>query len=240
MTYVPLPNVNGTSTAVWEVTNATPGAPAQLNFPVAVVYNSGTSTTNPVTTGSLMVTQEYAPTPASLAFTATAGAAPSGALTIPRFNDTGAAKALGNLNACRTVLLFPFVATTAGFETGLAISNTSQDPFGTSAQAGTCSLNFYGSGAPSPAPVTPSVAAGTTWANNTGIGLGVTNFAGYLIAVCNFQYGHGYAAIFNGFGTSAGVFSSYLAEVIPDPGTTIFGRPATSSTGATNAEILAH
>jgi len=248
--YVPIPNINGTSIAVWEITQAS-GVPTTLNFPIAILYNSITSTSNPVTLGTVTVNQSYAPTPASGVFAGSAtttlpnGAAASASLTIPRFADTGTDKAFININACRTVLLYPFVSSAAGFETGIGIANTSQDPFGTAAQSGTCTLNFYGSGAPSPAPVTASIAGGTVYANAVGAGLGVNNFTGYLIAVCNFQYAHGYASLFSGFGTSAGVFSSYAAGVIPDPGTTIFGRPTacgaapTTLTGAAGTGITA-
>jgi len=121
-------------------------------------------------------------------------------------------------NTCTTSLLFPFVTNQLGFDTGLAISNTSSDPFGTlgaTAQAGTCSLNFYGSGAPTPASVTtPNVPTGTTYTQVlSGVAAG---FQGYVIAQCGFQYAHGFAFITNGVGTNGGLSQGYLAGVIPD------------------------
>ncbi len=121
-------------------------------------------------------------------------------------------------NACSTSLLFPFVTNQLGFDTGIAISNTSSDPFGTAgatAQAGTCSLNFYGSGAPTPAAATtPNVPTGTTYTQVlSGVAAG---FQGYVIAQCNFQYAHGFAFITNGVGTNGGLSQGYLAGVIPD------------------------
>jgi len=94
----------------------------------------------------------------------------------------------------------------------MAISNTSADPYLTSTQEGTCTLNFFGANAPA-AVTTPSVAAGTTY---TTTALAVApNFQGYVIADCQFQYGHGFA-----FVTRVGavdVAMGYLALIIPDP-----------------------
>ena len=59
---------------------------------------------------------------------------------------------------CQTILLFPYVTNTSGFDTGIAISNTSTDPIGTPAQSGTCTLSPFGNGAGQPF-TTPSVAS---------------------------------------------------------------------------------
>src|ERR1039457_4944224 len=61
--------------------------------------------------------------------------------------------------AASTKLLFPFVIGQAGFETEITISNTSLDTQGSTAQAGTCAVVFYGFGAPGPG-TTQSIAAG--------------------------------------------------------------------------------
>lgn len=61
-----------------------------------------------------------------------------------------------------TRLLYPFVTNQAGFDTGLEISNTTADPFGTTPVPGVCKLTFYGSNPPSPV-VTPTIAAGQNW-----------------------------------------------------------------------------
>jgi hypothetical protein len=231
--WVPLPAVGGSATAVWEVTNATTGAVGTLDFPIAIVFNSSTSTISPVSPGTISVDMEYAPSPASLAFTPTSGAAPSASLTEPRFAETGTATTLANITPCTTVLLFPFVSNNAGFETGVGIVGTSQDPFGTTVQSGTCTINFYGTSAgaasntvtfttPTISPTAPFAATLTS--------MGPTAFTGYAIAVCQAEYIHGYASLFNGFGTNAGVFSSYLALVLPNPNTTLFGRPLTCIT----------
>ena len=60
---------------------------------------------------------------------------------------------------CRTNILFPFVTNQGGFDTGIAISNTSADPFNTATQAGGCTLFAYGDNAPASVP-TGTIAAG--------------------------------------------------------------------------------
>jgi hypothetical protein len=242
--FVPLPAVNGSATAVWEITNATTGAVGTLNFPVAIVYNANTSTISPVSTGTISVDQEYAPSPSSLAFTTGttpgAGGAASGSLPIPRFAETGTAKTLANVIPCATVLLFPFVSNAAGFETGIGIVDTSQDPFGTTVQSGTCVVNFYGSSggtaSTSTMYTTPTISPTAPFAA-TLTSMGPTNFTGYAIANCQAQYIHGYASLLNGFGSSTGVFSSYLALVLPNPNTTIFGRPLTCITPGSTCSV---
>ncbi|MCL4854688.1 MAG: hypothetical protein KJZ78_25285, partial [Bryobacteraceae bacterium] len=108
--------------------------------------------------------------------------------------------------ACVTNLLFPFVTNQAGFDTGIAITNTSQDPFSSSnAQGGTCVLNFYGGttaapGTNPPAQTSQAINAGQqlvmslSAGGNLGAGP-VAGFQGYVIAQCNFLYAHGYAFI---------------------------------------------
>jgi hypothetical protein len=132
---------------------------------------------------------------------------------IPRFADTSKAVNDFTISKCATHLLFPFVTNQAGFDTGMAISNTSQDPYGTSTQTGTCTLNFYGASAPAAFTTPANVDAGTTW---TTTALAVApGFQGYVIADCQFQYAHGFA-----FVTRVGavdVAMGYLALIIPDP-----------------------
>ena len=86
--------------------------------------------------------------------TANAGTAGSG-LNIPRFTGRTEASNLFKINSCQTNLLFPYVTNQAGFDTGIAISNTSQDPFSaTNANNGTCTMNYYGVLANGNAPTT--------------------------------------------------------------------------------------
>lgn len=129
---------------------------------------------------------------------------------------------------CTTNLLFPWVINVnPGLDTGIAISNTSMDPYGTIGQTGTCTLNFYptsltttqGVNAGPGIPVTTqAVQPGSVWRAAMS---GVTAYAGragYIIAICNFQYGHGFAYITDNFGVgAANTAQGYLALVIPDP-----------------------
>jgi hypothetical protein len=92
----------------------------------------------------------------------------------------------------KTYQLFTFLTNINGFDTGIAISNTGVDPFGTAGQDGACTLNFYGSGGPSPVN-TGNIAKGTTYANTASTV--APGFQGYMIASCNFPLAHGFAFI---------------------------------------------
>ena len=109
--------------------------------------------------------------------------------------------------------MYPFVTNQAGFDTGIAIANTSTDPFGTGPQAGACQLNWY-SGTTSPAATSSgSIASGTVY--TTLASVTVPNFQGYMIAICQFQYAHGFAFI-SDLG-ARNLAMGYLALVVPDP-----------------------
>jgi hypothetical protein len=112
---------------------------------------------------------------------------------------------------CQTILLFPFVVSRDGFDTGLAISNTTSDPVGTAAQAGICALHAFGTNAP-PAVMTPSVATGTSY--TTLASTAFPNFLGYIFAVCNFQHAHGFAFVSDAGARNLAM--GYLALVTPD------------------------
>jgi len=211
-------DVTNTLAAIWEVTNADKGAVETFTFNVYIEYTAASNV--PVTGASLpSVTLSYAPTASTT--------------SSPRFTAGTITKTAFTLGSCRTILLFPFVTSSAGFDTGLAISNTSTDPFRsasnavtTSAQAGTCTLNWYPSG-PETAGVTTTVGtaitptataiivSGSVWAHDTSEF--VANFTGYMVAVCNFQYAHGFGFISQAGQPYNGTMG-YLATVIPDPG----------------------
>jgi hypothetical protein len=225
---IALTAVNGSAEAVWEVLNANPNAIDSFTFGIYVAYSSNTAANLPTPAAPGYVSGWYAPTSASGAFTDAAG---SGATSgpIPRFIPAPAnAAQFVSVNICQTVLLWPYVTTGQtgnGFDTGLAISNTTTDPFGTIAQNGLCTLNWYGAntiyGGTTTTPTatltttTPTVASGTTWVGLSSMLQAVpsgNSWTGYVIGVCNFQGAHGYAAI-----TDVGVhsiISSYLALVM--------------------------
>jgi hypothetical protein len=92
-----------------------------------------------------------------------------------------------------TRLLFPFMTNQNGFDTGFSIANTSLDPFGTVTETGSCTLTFYGAGAPVTPPNTGTIAAGVTYATLTSVL--APGFQGYMIADCNFDFAHGFAFV---------------------------------------------
>jgi len=233
---------NGTASAVWEVVNTNPNAIDSFKVAVYATYTANVAQNSPPA-GTATVNLSYAPTPPA-AFTAAAGAAASSTLTIPRFiSDTSAARNIFIVNICRTILLYPYVTNTSGYDTGLAVSNTTNDPFGTGAQSGSCKLNWYQGTTNPPVGDTGNIAAGTTWAGLAsllvpGFGSGGPFGAGYMIAVCNFQYAHGFAVIQDLGGRNFGM--SYLALVIPDPGSGSRGANPLSAAANGTGENTAH
>ena len=146
----------------------------------------------------------------------------------PRFVDTAPSpEGFLTVAKCVTTLLFPFVTNQTGFDTGLVISNTSEDwgLSGIDSQEGVCEIHYIGTDTSGEMPdddVTDSdVEAGTQliWLLSSGgtHGLvGAADFQGYILAACDFQYAHGYAFITDGFGGGAPALAQgYLALVIP-------------------------
>jgi hypothetical protein len=226
VTYVAFTPAAGsnTVTATWEVINSNTSKNQNFDFGVYLQYSANVANNSPAT-GPVTVSMSYSPIPpASAGNTGTVLASASS--TIPRFIDlgTGDNKTIATINICQTNLLFPFVTTITGFTTGLAISNTSMDPFGTGAQSGACTLNWYGNnnGGTTNTPITasttattgaPVINAGTTWTGDaSATNMAGQGFTGYMIAQCNFQYAHGYAAVTD-IG-SRGLLTSYLALVL--------------------------
>jgi hypothetical protein len=212
--------VDATGVVVFNVntTNATQANPSifaasestldTINIPFIINFTAGPS----VGIGSATAKGTLAPVSTS-------------ATVIPRFADVGDTATAFSTAVCATTLLYPYVTTAGGFDTGLAIANTSADvaPLTTSPQSGTCVLNAFGaydSGATVPAAGTsPTISAGrvyaisltdsTAFANGARLG---TGFTGYIIAQCNFQLAHGYAFI-SDYG-ARNLAQGYLALVL--------------------------
>jgi len=254
------PNSSGAATAVWEVTNSNPSAQDVLSFSVYISYSATSATSGnpyglPITVLPLgapvnNVALSYAPEPGGGTFSAST--LQGTALPTPRFAIVKTQQGQWTtIQLCQTTLLYPFVTGASGFDTGIAVANTSWDPFGTVNQTGSCKLYGYGVTVaaagntplqttvpgcdqisnPLPGtncfPVVPAGQVGTVLASAT-----LTGFQGYVIAVCNFQYAHGYAAV-----TDLGIrnlWSSYLALELN-------GAPIGSHrTGVAGIETLAH
>ena len=186
---------NGAGMAVWEVLQADPLTTQTYEFGIGVSYVANTSNNLPGL-GSATVAGSFAPL--STVTTQSASA------PLPRFADTSSARTIFTISACTTNILFVFLTNQAGFDSGIAISNTSVDPFGTAPQSGPCKLNYYGEttgGGAAPAAQTSAVVpAGKqlTAVLSTGGNYGIAatpGFQGYMIAQCQFQYAHGFAFI---------------------------------------------
>jgi hypothetical protein len=156
------------------------------------------------------------------------GPVTTSAATIPRFADVTDQATIFSTERCATTLLWPYVTTDGGFDTGIAIANTTSDPspFTTPNQVGACTITPFGryaSGASLPAAgTTPNISAGTVWAAALtdspifagGAAMG-PGFSGYLIAQCDFQLAHGYGFLSTyGLVGSNAVAQGYLALVL--------------------------
>jgi hypothetical protein len=216
-TYAALTITNGSATAVYEETFNNAGAVENYTVPV-YLQAGGSAVTAP-----------------SSAITATVSFAPIGATgNVPNFvSGSSTATKNGNaFSACSSTMLFPFVTNQAGFETGIAISNTGNDLLATkngapissvTSQSGTCTLTFFGNATASSNPgaftTTSNVLPGTTWTGTlTSVTGGTPNtFGGYMIAQCNFLYGHGFAYITYNIGQASGMAMGYLSLEFASP-----------------------
>ena len=207
----------GFGQAVYEVHDANPFLVESVTIPLTVSWEADTSNDLPAI-GSGQISVSFAP----ISTVATANAA----APEPRFVDTsGDPEDFITILRCTTTLLFPFVTNKSGFDTGLAISNTSEDWLGTDPQSGACTIHYHGEGegggaAPDEQTSTP-IAGGEqlvftlSGGNDTQNIEGGAGFQGYIIAVCDFQYAHGFAFITDGYTGVPAIAQGYLALVIP-------------------------
>jgi len=190
---VEVPLTAGAGSFTWEVFGQDPNQLDSVSFSVAFAYRSA----NNPGLGTVTVNGSFAPV--STANTMSASQ------PIPRFADQSTANSTVQINTCLTTILFPFVTNQGGFDTGIAIANTTSDPFGTAPQTGNCELNYYGGttgggAAPSKQTTTTALKGGETvtftLSSGGGNGLAATpGFQGYIIAICQFRYAHGFAFI---------------------------------------------
>jgi hypothetical protein len=154
-----------------------------------------------------------------------------------------------------TTLLIPFAVAQGAFDTGLAIANTSADPFGAQGatpQAGNVQVNLFPStatGAGTSVGFTTSatklagtgiaadgtVPAGATWTVNLSQLLPLAGqtggFIGYIFVTANFLPAHGAAYVYNGTGFT----SSTPMLVLPPPSTN--GRSGNFANGAESLDF---
>jgi len=186
----------GSATALYEVVNADPHAVEIANIPVGVAFISNTAQNIPAP-GQSTVNVSFAP----LSNVQSA----SGSDPIPRFCDRSVPANTFHIDVCQCNLLFPFVTNQSGFDTGVAIANTTTDPYGTTPQNGLVTLFFYGT-VPGNSPCVPKmvttspVLSGTEliFTLSSGGNYGIAANAGcqgYMFAIANFQYCHAFAFI---------------------------------------------
>jgi hypothetical protein len=220
--------VGGAVTVIYQIIYSDPTVVETLNVWVAPAYNTTSATSPAPSVTPTNVAINFAPL--STAPGATVG-------PIPRFCQPYVATAAFSLTACTCNLLFPFVTNQAGFDTGIAIANTSDSPsFGglppLVAQLGTLTLTYYGNtagnGPPPPAyttqaavppgsEVTFTLSSGGQDAAAPTISVPPTpTFQGYIIVQANFQFCHGFAAITDQGAQRLG--EGYLALSLDVPG----------------------
>jgi len=207
-----------TATATYEILYSDPSVTETLSVPAYAAYISNTGQNLPAP-GTATIAVNFAP----LSSIPTA----STSAPIPRFCQPYTPSNLFTINSCNCNLLFPFVTNQFGFDTGVAIANTSADTLNAvTPQQGIVTLTYYGSttggGAAPPTAVTTSeVPAGGelvfTLSSGGNYGVPATpGFEGYIIARANFQYCHGFAFI-----SDAGaqkLAEGYLAIQLDAPG----------------------
>jgi hypothetical protein len=225
---VEVPLTNGAGLAVWEVTGAATSSQDTFLFTLGTAWVANQLSGIPAI-GRANVIGNLAP------FYSTDNAQNPGGvnagvmssiLPIPRFAARTDTNSLFRTVECVTNLLFPYVTTWANFDTGIAISNTSDDILDSAnRQTGRCTINYFGKLANGNALTTRNettdrdVAPGDTmtFILSTGGGYGLKGnpgMQGYIIARCNFQYAHGFAFITDGPIGQARVAEGYLALVM--------------------------
>lgn len=228
-----VPIVSGAGSATWELASVAGSIMENISFGYEVSFSARPDLTSPaLSTVFGTVSGNFAPISSDDKMSAYS--------PIPRFADMAISKNVVNIYECVTNLLFPFVTARAGFDTGIAISNTTLDnsvnmpggtadfPLSSRPHGGKCYLFFFGDkedGTSLAKPVQTSgvVAAGkqlvfTIFGGGAGIDA-APGFQGYIIANCKFRLAHGFAFI-SDLGAQK-LAMGYLSLVI----TTTYGNP---------------
>ena len=210
----------------WEVLETDVNSGESVAFAVVIAYgNNPQPAANTITTSGGFGPQSTSVTGTSVD-------------SIPRHLGLTGPIPMVSLNACRTTLLFQFITNQAGFDTGIAVSNTSRDTLTTSPQTGRCTATFFPTPfnpttqAQFPALSSPTLAGGEQWTFTlSGARAG---FQGYMMVGCDFQFAHGYAFI-SDFG-SKNLAQGYQALVIPDR--VRLADPMTTSTAGSGEQLI--
>ena len=212
---------DGVATFVYEVMEADPFRRQHVEIDITVSWTPATDEDEPeVTSGSVDVSFW----PISDVFVADKTS------PRPRFIDSANdPEVFVTVTRCTTSLLYPFVTSTFGLDTGIAVSNTSVDWKGTDAQRGACTMHFIGKtlgetgfGDLEITEQTSVIIEGgeqlafsLLLANpDQGIDDPVPDFQGFIVAMCDFQFAHGYAFITDGASGFPTLAQGYLALVM--------------------------
>jgi hypothetical protein len=238
----------GTAAAVYEVTAANPNAIDSFQVPIALSFTGAPGVPGSPDIGSVAsLTGSFAPTPDGGSFTlATGGVAEPEPWPIPRFVDNTVTTSIFGIALCQTTLMFPYATDYPGFDTGIAISNTSADPLGTnsaSPQTGACQVTFYGGVTSSTGAFTNTganlngtagsysttgantfttgvIGPGQTWAfslSSIDSTFGTSGFVGFVgYAIATCQFQYAHGYAFVSDYGLRNFAASYLALIIPD------------------------
>jgi len=232
--------------AVWEVLFADASASEEVDIPLFVSYVSNLSANLPLGLPApnqiAQVTAGFAPFYGGSFSPNPRNPTSTSSLPVPRFVPGNAPLNAFEIDKCACNILFPFVTNQAGFDTGIAVANTSQDPgaaFGfisTGQQQGSVTFFYFGvgnNGAAAPAPQTSAIVpagqvltydvfsgGGAIGNGPNGLNASAAGFQGYIIAQSSFQYCHAYAFISAlGIGpTGQGISEGYLGIVLDNNG----------------------
>ncbi len=224
-TFSAVSQFNQAGIAVYEILFTDPFSLEQVDVPVAVVYLANPGNNLPAVAVQSTVTGGFAPFSSNASW----GQA-SASLPHPRFVPGTPARNSFIVIKCSCNILFPFVTNQQGYDTGIAIANTTVDPFGLTPQTGAVTLNYYGSGpggSAAPAAQTSQAVPGggillftLSGGGNFGVDNRAAGFQGYLIAQAQFQYCHALAYL-TALGASASTASqseAYLGIVLDTDG----------------------
>ncbi len=247
--------VGASNLAVYEVLWSDPFSLEDLDVPIALsfVANLAQNLAAPGVTAQLA--GGFAPF-----YTTAAAGQPSATLPIPRFTPGTVPTNLFLIVKCACNLLFPYVVSTAGYDTGIAIANTSTDPgatfgFGATPQAGAVQFWYYGVGANNSAPpstqctstASPGTCPGTTvvptgqvltyvassGSQQWGLDNRAAGFVGYVITQAAFQYCHAFAYV-SALGAgplTPGASEGYLGLLLDNTSLAPSGLQRTSQAG---------
>jgi hypothetical protein len=171
-----------------------------------------------------------------------------------RFADASTTVTIGSIVSANTTLLIPYAIKVGAYDTGIAIANTTLDPFGASGggatpSAGTLTLTMFPRNATG---ADPSFAITSSSTVRPGVGLSTSgtlvgggvwtalmsdimtaagktgDYFGYIFIQANFLNAHGAAYIFNG----AGFTSATPVLVLSPPASNPRNSPISTTTGA--------